>query len=258
MGAGASSPPAFASLPPPQQAELMTKFNALVASGVAEADATTRVAADFYAAAPSTVEIELPRLLDAIAATVDRGKTPLVVDPSGKVDTFFSYRGVTVLDGKKMAMDKSMRKMAMVDILDEARTRVVGALKAGAVPIIVAMGGCVVDFASTFNDAALSSAETKDGTLRFFPHDKIFAHAGRGLTDDDVLDQLYRPADRTAGVVLCRNKGDAYVVLTTTFKHKDFETYLFGKESFGLPKPASMYEFILVKQDETNTDDADE
>ena len=48
-----------------------------------------------------------------------------------KVDTFFSYRSVSVLDGKKLGLDKSMRGVSLEECMEEARDRLVSALKYG-------------------------------------------------------------------------------------------------------------------------------
>ncbi|RHY95834.1 hypothetical protein DYB37_002853 [Aphanomyces astaci] len=117
------------------------------------------------------------------------------------------------------------------------------ALKTG-VPVVIAMDQCVVDFANTFNDAALvaSGAVTNDPSMRWFPVELLFRRAA------DKAD--------TAGVVSCRNKAEFYVVLLTAFEPKDFEKYLFGND-MGLPRPTSMYEFIVVNQDHFPSDNDD-
>ncbi|RLO06000.1 hypothetical protein DYB28_006944, partial [Aphanomyces astaci] len=233
------------------QAQLATPIlsSVLVAAGVSEADATAQLHAEVTTSA-LTVQIDLTELPAAVSSAVERGKTPLVVDPSGKAATFYSYRPVTVIDGKAMALDKSMRKVPVLEVLDGARQRLVGALKTG-VPVVIAMDQCVVDFANTFNDAALvaSGAVTHDPSMRWFPVELLFRRAGKAIVGDAVLESLYRQADKadTAGVVSCRNKAEFYVVLLTAFEPKDFEKYLFGND-MGLPRPTSMYEFIVVNQ----------
>ncbi|KDO16928.1 hypothetical protein SPRG_17612, partial [Saprolegnia parasitica CBS 223.65] len=189
MGSGVSTIAGFEALSPADQAEAQAQYEALVTDGASDETATTTIRAKFTA---STVHIELPQLLDAIAAAVGRGKTPLVIDASDRVNTFFSYRQCTLLDGKKMAMDKSMRKVPVPAIMEEARTRLVGALKCGH-PIVVAMSQCVVDFINTFNDATLPVDVTRNGTLAFFPSDLVCSNAGKGLLNH--LDALYRPHD---------------------------------------------------------------
>ncbi|KDO18288.1 hypothetical protein SPRG_16310 [Saprolegnia parasitica CBS 223.65] len=151
-----------------------------------------------------------------------------------------------------MAMDKSMRKVPVPAIMEEARTRLVGALKCGH-PIVVAMSQCVVDFINTFNDATLPVDVTRNGTLAFFPSDLVCSNAGKGLLNH--LDALYRPHDMkdTSNIPLCRNPSEFYVVLTSNFTHTDFETYLF-KPEMGLPLPKYQYEFILVQQEAIEED----
>ncbi|KAF0721023.1 hypothetical protein AaE_010208 [Aphanomyces astaci] len=253
MGAGvSSSTPGLEAMPEPQQAQLRATFQVLVAAGVSEADAAAQLHAEVITSA-LTVQIDLTELPAAVSSAVERGKTPLVVDPSGKAATFYSYRPVTVIDGKAMALDKSMRKTG--------------------VPVVIAMDQCVVDFANTFNDAALvaSGAVTHDPSMRWFPVELLFRRAGiilsapmiwqqlgKSIVGGAVLESLYRQADKadTAGVVSCRNKAEFYVVLLTAFEPKDFEKYLFGN-NMGLPRPTSMYEFIVVNQDHFPSDNDD-
>ncbi|OQR84296.1 hypothetical protein ACHHYP_13551 [Achlya hypogyna] len=226
------------------QEAAQAQYAELIASGTLEEEAVQTVRTRFTA---NAVTIALPQLLDAISAAVARGKTPLVVDASDRVSTFFSYRQCTLLDGKKMAMDKSMRKVPVPIIMEEARGRLVGALKCGH-PCVVALSQCVVDFARTFNDTVLGPDVTDGGRLGYFPADIVFANAGKGL--HKVVDALFRPADTkdTSGIPLCHNPDDFYVVVTSSFKHADFEKYLF-KPDMGLPLPKYRYEFILVEQE---------
>ncbi|EQC42339.1 hypothetical protein SDRG_00078 [Saprolegnia diclina VS20] len=249
MGGGASTIAGFEALSPADQANAQAQYQALVADGTSDETAMTAIRAKFTAA---TVLIELPQLLDAIAAAVSRGKTPLVVDASDRVNTFFSYRQCTLLDGKKMAMDKSMRKVPVPEIMEEARARLVGALKCGH-PMVIAMNQCVVDVWKTFNDATLPVDVTQHGRLAFFPSDLVCSNAGKGLLNH--LDSLYRPADTkdTSNIPLCRNPNEFHVVLTSNFAHVDFEKYLF-KPEMGLPPPKYQYEFILVQQEAIEED----
>ena len=58
-----------------------------------------------------TKKIPLTALQTEIDAAVQNGKTPLVIDNSAedKVNTFLMYGAATVVDGKKMGLDKTMQ-----------------------------------------------------------------------------------------------------------------------------------------------------
>ena len=110
------------------------KFDGLVKEGLSEDDAIAKLVASADVSANSNADnpkeenidvkidegstllskkIPLSGLLEAIDETISRQKTPIIVDTSEdkKVDTFFSYRSVKLLDAKKCALDKSLRKV---------------------------------------------------------------------------------------------------------------------------------------------------
>jgi len=261
MGSGTSNaialPNEFEGFTDLKKNDLKTQYEALLTDGKTAEEAIRTLEAQVHAISSTSanfVHIELTQLVDAMESAIERGKTPLIVDGSDRANTFFSYRTCTLLDGKKMAMDKSMRSIPIREILDEARTRLVGSIKCGH-PFVIAMSQCVPDYAKTFNDDALPETDKVPGEL-FFPLE-VFHRAGKGLLKDDIMEKLFRKADRqdSSGQVFCRDPDKFCVVLTTSFKAKDFQKYLFGKD-FGLPKPESLYEFIIVKEDEACASDA--
>jgi hypothetical protein len=71
--------------------------------------------------------IPLTELLTACEEAIAAVKTPLVVDRSeaDNVNTFYNYRSAMMIDGKKMGLDKSMKKIP--------------------VPVIMEVGGWVVE-----------------------------------------------------------------------------------------------------------------
>lgn len=200
--------------------------------------------------------ILLTQLVETIKNAVDNGKTPLIIDPSedGKVDTFFSYSGGMILDGKKMGIDKSMRKIPVQVLMDEARKKLVSSLKFG-VPLIIAMTQSVTDFATTFTDEAcknnnITELDFQDNKRKFFPSE-VFNNAGKNLLSEENLNFLFREEDKAdmQGFTMCRNPDGFYVCLTTKFQVENFEEYLFSNE-WGLPKPIEMYQFIYIKPNE--------
>ena len=149
MGAAASMQE-FSSLTEKQQKELTAKFEALKADGKTEEEAV-----DIIKKLAQYRTIELTELLDVIGEIVAKGKTPLIVDNSedDKVNTFYRYRTVQLIDGKKMGLDKSMKNVPVADIMEEKRKQLVTALKFGT-PVIIALTKAVTDFVGTFNDAS--------------------------------------------------------------------------------------------------------
>ena len=145
-----------------KRAMLKAEFDALVAGGKSEIEAVqeltekeqasvTEIVApvdgEDRAGAPDIEKIPLTDLLEAIDRAVAAGKTPLVVDRSehGVVDTFFSYRSVQVLDAKKLGLDRSLKKIPVPELLDEARAKLVNALKYGF-PFVVACQTVLISF----------------------------------------------------------------------------------------------------------------
>lgn len=259
MGAGASAgveiPPEFGTLTDEQKKECETKYEALKAEGKTDADAIeilrlTVMATTETATAPSesaAVEVPLTGLLEAIEKALEQGKTPLIVDSSedDKVNTYFSYRSAVLLDGKKMGLDKTLHRKQVRDILEEARAKLVSALKYGQ-PLVIAMTTSVTDFATTFNDATARAEHGLDDKM-YFPIE-IFDNAGRSLLQQSFLDGLFREADLESGFAVSRDPQNFQVLLTTRFQREDFEDYLFGN-SWGLPKPQDKYSYIFIKNE---------
>ena len=242
MGSGVSIlPEVYASLSEEEKVKAQAQFDALVAQGMTAEEAISNLQA------VTTVYIPLTDLLTAIEQSVANGKTPLIVDRSAdnKVDTFFSYRSAVVLDGKKMGLDKSINKIPVEEILESARKKLVNALKYGY-PFVIALQQSVTDFATTFTDEACP--DLPSNVEHYFPR-LVFERGGKGLLSDESLNSLFREEDKEGGVAFCRDASNFHVVITTRFSPDDFAGYLFDNE-WGLPKPQSNYQFIIIQYDE--------
>lgn len=79
----------------------------------------------FTCAPGGKVEVLLTDMPHAVDAAVASGLTPLVVDHKGNADTFYSYNSV-MIDSKKMGLDRSMKKVPLKDLMEEARQKLVG------------------------------------------------------------------------------------------------------------------------------------
>ena len=250
MGGGistVSTPANYHNLSPEQKIEYYNKFEILLASGKSSDEAIEILSLEVVT--PNVVTIELTNLIDAINAAVEKGKTPLVVDRSAddKVNTFFNYQTVSMLDGKKMGLDQSMRNISLVNILDGARMKIVTALKFGR-PLVIVMSTSTIDFANVFNDDHLTKSRA-EGKM-FFPLE-IFKGAGRGLLRQEFMNGLFREEDKadTNGFAICKSPDTFHTVITSRFAPADFEDYLFRSDGYGLPGPKNNYEFIVIHHD---------
>ena len=241
--------------------DLQSKFAALVESGkteeqaIAELESEVPVPAkvdDAEAAVSNVEKIPLTDLVEAIDRAVKAGKTPLVVDRSeaGLVDTFYSYRSVQMLDAKKMGLDKAMKKVPVPDILEEARGKLVSALKLGFA-LVICMQTSVTDFSMTFNDESAKDALKGEEGQKWFPKE-VFLNAGRSLVSDENLKALFREADLEHGIAMSREPENFHVIITTRFAPEDFEEYLLTEE-WGLPRilpKEEQYQYIIIEHEE--------
>ena len=82
--------------------------------------------AKFACAPGERVEVYLTDMPHAVDAAVASGLTPLVIDEKGNADTFYSYNSV-MIDSKKMGLDRSMKKIPLLTLMEEVRQKLVGA-----------------------------------------------------------------------------------------------------------------------------------
>lgn len=229
----------------------------------------------------TAMRIRLETLPETIDSAFSTGLTPIIVDRSAasNVDTFLSYKGGDILSGKKMNVEKTKDKRPVRDILADARRRVVHCLKKG-LRLCILCENSVPDFATTFNDVSANLTQDESNCARrairslceqkgiddviehivkyrarkaTFPTE-IFERAGATITEQPWPQRLFREEDLEAGLAIPRveptmgNPGFG-VLVTTRFKPQDFESYLLGSE-WGLPKPASMYQAIIVEYED--------
>jgi len=257
MGA-ATSIDAFQKLADDEKANMQLKYDDLIANGKSPDEAVAELMpANTEATEASTTtltgtetmeKIPMTDLLEAVDRALAVNRTPLVVDRSeaGLVDTFFSYRSVQLLDAKKMGLDKSMKKVPVEEIMEEARKKLVTSMKLG-MPLVIALQTAVTDFATTFNDEATATAEALklESNMKCFPKE-VFINGGRSLLEKENLDSLFREEDKEHGVAFSRKPEEFKVILTTRFAEEDFEEYLLGEE-WGLPKPRDNYYYIIIE-----------
>ena len=243
MGSGASIEE-YNNLNDNEKEEYKLKYDKLILKGIDELDAINELKQPQL----SVKEIDLIALLDECELAAANGKTPLVIDNSddNKVDTFFGYRSFPVIDGKKMGLDKTMKKIPVVEIMEEARKKLVLSLKIG-MPLIIAMTKSVTDFANTFNDSKAKEFHGLPSDLSFLPLE-LFDDGGKKLLSDEYLNALIRKEERkdTGDLAISRNPDGFYVILTSQFSPEDYEDYFFSND-WGLPKPKSKYQVLIIK-----------
>lgn len=257
MGSGASVavPEEFEALNDEEKQRLQTRFEELIKSAKSQEEAiqelVKEVRKDPFGITPAgKVKIPLIKMLEAIDWCLKAGLTPLVLDPSedNKVDTFFSYQSASVLDGKKMGLDVSMRNVPIEQVMEEARQSLVAALKFGNI-LVIAMTQSATDFATKFNDTSeavtSSPLDLSDGK-KYLPLE-TFANGGRGLLEEEMLNALWREEDKDQGIVFARDPEKFHCVITSRFGEEDFEEFLFEND-YGLPKPKEQYAFIIIEE----------
>lgn len=243
MGSGASIEE-YNNLSDDEKLQYQLKYEKLISQGKDEIEVINELKQPQL----SVKEIDLISLLEECEQSVANGKTPLVIDNSddNKVDTFFGYRSFPVIDGKKMGLDKSMKKIPVVDIMEEARKKLALSLKIG-MPLIIAMTKSVTDFANTFNDIKARELHGLPSDLAFLPTE-LFDKGGKNLLSDEYLNALIRKDERkdTGDLAISRNPDGFYVILTSQFSPEDYEDYFFGND-WGLPKPKDKYQVLIIK-----------
>ena len=101
------------------------------------------------------INCDLMDIDDAIQQAFDTRRTPLVFDTSkdDKLSTYLSYQpDVVLLEARTLIIDSS--KQPLIDVMDYARARLVGAMKHGKT-LVIRMGTSAPDFKSTFCDDVL-------------------------------------------------------------------------------------------------------
>lgn len=189
------------------------------------------------------IVVPLNDLETAVSLCVAQGKTPLIIDPSENdtVNSFYMYKTVTLLDASKLALDKSLMKVPIADLMEGARSKLVSSIKLGR-PLVIALGKSACDFATTYHDGS----EEMDASCvgRFFPLE-VFKNAGKGLLSEENMRSLFREGDLENGVARSGNQENFYVVVTSQFTSADYQDYLFGND-WGLPKPIENYQVIVM------------
>ncbi|KAJ3170165.1 hypothetical protein HDU88_008790 [Geranomyces variabilis] len=162
--------------------------------------------------------IDIRNLVDVLKPIVEhpiRTYTPLILDRSRRVETFFQYSadfdGI-FLPAKKFLLKTLVQKtMTLAEALEEMRTLLVTAMKYGRT-LVVDMADSATDFMKKFTSADA------------FPAVDVLSECGRRMTKEANWAKVVRDTDRENGVFVVRE--GFKVVVTSVFLLEDYEEFL--------------------------------
>ncbi|KAJ3126781.1 hypothetical protein HK100_010086 [Physocladia obscura] len=139
--------------------------------------------------------------------------TPLLIDPSGRVDTYFTYAGNgLVVDCKKILIQCDIQKaVSKEDAKEELRKVIVAGLKHGKTMVFTMMNSAFA-FQKYFDD-------------KFFPECILQQAGAEFLKDKNAYNPCLRKEDLDEFGGFYPNN-DFKVLLTTQFELEDYEQFL--------------------------------
>lgn len=216
-------------------------------------------------AAPEGTGITICSMTDlpkALEAAKEAKLTPLVMDRSEShaCDTFWSYQA-QILDAKKMALDVSLRKEPILDVMDRQRKTICGSISFGKTLVFACQTSCP-DFKETFNDTKCcgedtahlegkpftqSTAENK----AFIPLD-LFDNGGRDYTSQENVQKaeaMFRQEEVAATSGFAKIVEGFNIIVSTHFNYEDLDDFLFA-DAYGLP-PGKFFPIWIQHEDGT-------
>ncbi|KAJ3137271.1 hypothetical protein HDU90_002057 [Geranomyces variabilis] len=162
--------------------------------------------------------IDIRNLVEVLKPIVEhpiRTYTPLILDRSRRVETFFQYSadfdGI-FLPAKKFLLKTLVQEtMTLAEALEEMRTLLVTAMKYGRT-LVVDMADSATDFMKKFTSADA------------FPAADVLSECGRRMTKEANWVKVVRDTDRENGVFVVRE--GFKVVVTSVFLLEDYEEFL--------------------------------
>jgi len=95
--------------------------------------------------------VPLTSMSRAIELCIEDGKTPIIVDPSGRADTFFAYQHCQLVDAKAVFLKHGVQKsMSMDDTMEDLRKKVVNSIKNGMY-LYICMRNGATDFSNQYH-----------------------------------------------------------------------------------------------------------
>ncbi|KAJ3112477.1 hypothetical protein HDU96_004524 [Phlyctochytrium bullatum] len=164
------------------------------------------------------IQIDIRQLLDLLPEVYNQTPyTPLILDPSGRIDTFFQYTGgeftAQFLDVKPILVATGVTKSMTVEAAREEMRRVlVTALRYGKT--------LVVRLANTAFDFGRFEAEG------WFPSREVWAERGGvGIAKEGAFEGYLRDEDRQPYGVFVPGEGFR-VTVTSSFNGEEYEEFL--------------------------------
>jgi hypothetical protein len=195
------------------------------------------------------------------------GLTPLIIDSSSdnRLGTFFSYSSnVIVLDAEAMEIEKSLRHTPVEVLMEQARVKLVCAMKLGKT-LLVNMNNSAADFIATFNDCAVEGLDCRCESAEMSQHSPrlLFVSDGKAYFPTEALQRggalllqpswaqrLFRDHDLEAGLALCR-EGFNVIVLSYLILD-DIDECLFSGQ-WGLP-PRQNFRIVHIVSERLSTE----
>lgn len=136
--------------------------------------------------------INIKQLIAALSEITQIAATPLLIDPSGRIDVFFEYSAefdASIIDCKKIVVETFiMKKRSVADTLEMLRLVLVNCIRYGKT-LVIGMSNSAMAFENTFNSPD------------HFPIE-VFQNSGKPVLQKCILDKLIRAHDMTNGVLI--------------------------------------------------------
>jgi len=152
--------------------------------------------------------IDIVNLELALASAREDGLTPLVIDPSGRVDSFLQYQSTAMIDAKGLFVQVSVHKKVTKDeMLEKLRKKVITAMKNGLTIHI-----CMQNGATTMSDY------DDEG---HFPLDLIMTPGA--LTEENTTAIVREEDKKPHGFIVVK---ETQTIVTSQFQPEDYVEFL--------------------------------
>ncbi|TPX59695.1 hypothetical protein PhCBS80983_g02304 [Powellomyces hirtus] len=162
--------------------------------------------------------IDIRHLIDTLKPIVEhpvRPYTPLILDRSRRVGTFFQYSsdfdGIFIPAKKFLLQTLVQKTMTMQEALETLRGTLVTAMKYGRT-LVIDMADSATDFLHKF------TSDTE------FPSAIVLAECGRKIAREEHWSRVVREEDKEKGVFVVRE--GFKVIITSVFELEDYEDFL--------------------------------
>jgi hypothetical protein len=156
---------------------------------------------------------DLIHVKEAMQAVWTDGKAPLLLDPSKRLASFFTYSGDNMYSAKGVFVNIRIQHQPREDVLDNLRRSVVGSLKAG------------VRFVLNFEDSAADFIENNQSAYNdpeYFPTKDIFTPGA--MQDEKKWSQIVRSSEKNGGFFFPNPEFTSAAL--SYFQEADYEEYL--------------------------------